>query len=90
MTREFRPENTQNETNEQRCPSGGAVLNLLALFFYTVLLYQLIWDCSGEEQPQLVHTHALGVLLADPADGTLDERGLLLLQLVDAHLVSSE
>ena len=41
----------------------------------------------GEEQPELVHAHALGVLPAHAADRALDERGLLLLQLVDAHLV---
>ena len=40
-----------------------------------------------EEQPELVHAHALGVLPAHAADRALDERGLLLLQLVDAHLV---
>ena len=41
----------------------------------------------GKKQPELVHAHALGVLPAHAADRALDERGLLLLQLVDAHLV---
>lgn len=44
----------------------------------------------GEEQPELIHAHALGVLAAHAADRALDECGLLLLQLVDAHLVGIE
>ena len=71
-------------------------MNLRSLFLeklskiYYVFRLTLRIASLGEEQPELVHAHALGVLPAHAADRALDERGLLLLQLVDAHLVGTE
>ena len=62
------------------------VLEKLSKIYYDFRLTLRIASL-GEEQPELVHAHALGVLPAHAADRALDERGLLLLQLVDAHLV---